>query len=467
MRILKAFLFLYYILYYKELIHANLIMEYPGSIFTRPWRLTMLAFFIAAFFIISPIIVLYTAGYRYDFKNGIIQEIGAISIDILPKNATVFLNEMKIAGKMPLRLQNISPEKYKIKITADGFYDWEKEVTVETKQTVYIKEITLIKKSTPEKIIDGQIGQLSLSADKKYLIYQKNNEKNQEFYLRDLTNSRDTLILNTDKNIKYKIRWFENNNFVAIGTDDNSQIQITDAVKPEQRWDLAKEEKNKITKWQWSDAHDSEIYYSTKTQINLINASNKQKKTLGKNTFLDWQADNKQIWGITHPSSSEEFIVVKNTFGYKQNFITLNDPSWNFVKTTDKQILLKKQNQSEMLLSDQGSQHQFYGENFLNSPYNNWWIMWTPWEITTYSQGEEPFLLNRSGEKLNKVVVLDEYNTLGLIWADKMTTLFPYYFVNHILINQPITDADADGLNRLLYFSAKINGSEGLWKINY
>lgn len=93
--------------------------------------------------------------------------------------------------------------------------------------------------------------------------------------------------------------------------------------------------------------------------------------------------------------------------------------------------------------------------------------MWTPWEITTYSHGEEPFLLNRSGEKLNKVVVLDEYNTLGLIWADRTTVLFPYYFVNHTLINQSITDADADRLNRILYFSAKVNDQDGLWKINY
>lgn len=467
MRILKAFLFLYYILYYKELIHANLIMEYPGSKFTRPWRLIMLAFFIAAFFVISPILVLYTAGYRYDFKNGIIQEIGAISIDILPKNAEVFLNEIKITGKMPLRLKNVSPEKYKIKITADGFYDWEKEVTVENKQTVYIKEIKLIKKSAPEKIIGGQIEQLSLSTDNKYLIYQKINEKNQEFYLRDMVEAKDLLILDAEKTKKYKIEWFENANIAAISTDDNSQIQIVNALKPQQNWDLAKEEKNKITKWQWSTAYDPEIYYSTKNQITIVDATTEEKTILGKNNFLDWWTDNRQIWSISRASSSEETVVVKNTFGFKQNFITLNDSNWNFVKTIDDQILLKKPNQSEMLLAIPESQHNFYGENFLNSPYNNWWIMWTPWEITTYSHGEEPFLLNRSGEKLNKVVVLDEYNTLGLIWADRTTVLFPYYFVNHTLINQSITDADADRLNRILYFSAKVNDQDGLWKINY
>ncbi|MBI5221191.1 MAG: PEGA domain-containing protein [Candidatus Magasanikbacteria bacterium] len=449
-------------------------MEYPGSKFTRPWRVTMMYLFIAAFFIISPLLVLYTSGYRYDFKNGIIQEIGAISIDVLPKNSNVFLNEIKIPDKMPIRLKNVSPGKYKIKISADGFYDWEKEVTVENKQTIYIKEIKLIKKSTPEKIIDGQINQLSLSTDKNYLIYQKINDKNQEFYLRDLNNNKDSLIFADDKNKKYQMEWFENADLAAISALDNTQIMVVEASAPKASWDLTKEEKNKITKWQWSNAYDGEIYYSTKNELTIINALTKQKTVVGKNSFLDWLADNRQIWSIQHSTSTEQSIVIKNSFGSSQNFLILNDSnndgtqsSWYFVKTNGNQILLKKSNQSEMLLVYQGAQYNFYGEKFLNSPYNNWWIMWTPWEITTYSQGEEPFLLNRSGEKLNKVVVLDEYNTLGLIWQDKMTVLFPYYFVNHTLINQPINDAVADSQNRVLYFSGKINDQAGLWKINY
>lgn len=449
-------------------------MEYPESKFTKPWRIAMLAVFIAAFFIISPLLVLYTSGYRYDFKNGIIQEIGAISVDVLPKNASIFLNEIKITGKMPIRLKNVSPGKYKIKISADGFYDWEKEVTVENKQTIYIKEIKLIKKSTPEKIIDGQIGQLSLSTDKKYLVYQKINEKNQEFYLTDLNNNKNNLIFSDNKNKKYKIEWFETANYATISLEDNSQIHIIDATIPEQTWDLTKEEKNKITKWQWSNAYDPEIFYSTKNQLFTMNVNTKQKTVVGKNNFLDWSSDNRQIWSLKHSSSTRESLVIKNTFGSNQIFLNLDDANsdnihsnWQFIKTTNNQILLKKFNQSEMLLVNQNKQYSFYGENFLNSPYNNWWIMWTPWEITTYSQDEEPFLLNRSGEKLDKVVVLDEYNTLGLIWTDKMTVLFPYYFVSHTLINQPLNDAAADSQNRILYFSGKAKNQEGLWKINY
>jgi len=138
-------------------------MEYPGTRFTRPWRLAFLSLFIIAFLIISPALVLYSSGYRYDFKNGIIQETGAISIDIMPKNASAYLNDAKLKSKVPIRLKNLARGKYKIKLTADGYYDWEKEVVVENKQTVYIKEIKLIKKSEAQKISDNNVKIISLS----------------------------------------------------------------------------------------------------------------------------------------------------------------------------------------------------------------------------------------------------------------------------------------------------------------
>ena len=93
-------------------------MEYPQTKFTHSARLLMLILFIIAFFVISPIIIMYTAGYRYDWRNGLLKETGAISVDVEPKNATVYLNGIKLQDKMPIRLNNIAPAKYSLRITA-------------------------------------------------------------------------------------------------------------------------------------------------------------------------------------------------------------------------------------------------------------------------------------------------------------------------------------------------------------
>jgi len=450
-------------------------MEYPGTHFTRPWRLAFLWFFIISFLIISPTLILYTSGYRYDFKNGIIKETGAISIDVLPKNATTYLNDAKLKTKIPIRLKNLANGKYKIRLTADGFYDWEKEVIVENKQTVYIKEIKLIQKSEPQKISNNKIDKLYLADTNNYIIYQT-NEQPAVFWLRDLNNNSENQIIKGTKNKNYQVKWSNvKNNFAIIFSEDFSEIYIINAAEPNKLWNLVKEEKNKITKIQWNNSTQPEIFYSTKNQMVVINATTKQKSTIGKNIFIDWYVEDGQIWTIQHTSTTNQINVVKDTFGFSKVLNQINNvPSsnsqksdWQIIKAQVDHVLLKKFGISEILLLNEDKHFTFFGDKFLSSEFNNWWIIWTPWEITTYSQGEEPFLLNRSGEQLQKIIVLDEYNTLGLIWADKMTALFPYYFVSHNLINNKINDAVADNKKRELYFSATINNQDGLWKINY
>ena len=102
------------------------------------------------------------------------------------------------------------------------------------------------------------------------------------------------------------------------------------------------------------------------------------------------------------------------------------------------------------------------------SQFENWWLMWSPWEIWTYSpQENEPLLLNRSGEQLADIIPLDKYNTLALIWENRATALFPYYLVGHGLIDQRIEYANADTKNKVLYFYAEIEGEKGIWRLLY
>lgn len=450
-------------------------MEYPGSHFTRPWRVAFLAVFIFSFLIISPLLILYSSGYRYDFTNGIIQETGAISIDILPKNAVAYLNGAKLTTKIPIRLKNLTKGKYQIKLTAAGFYDWEKEVTVENKQTVYIKEIKLIQKSDPQKLSDNKTDKLYLSNDSSHIIYQTTNNPT-AFWLRDLNKNTENQIVTGTLGKSYRVNWSNSkNNFAIILSEDLSEIYVFNTIEPAKLWNLAKEEKNKITKVQWSDSTSPEIFYSTKNQLLTIDANTKQKLVIGKNIFIDWYIDNDQIWTLQNTSSTDLINITKDTFGFSKIMTQISSFSnadnkeinWQIIKARDNQVLLKKFSVSEMVLIDNEKHYTFFGDKLLSSSFNNWWVIWTPWEITTYSQGEEPFLLNRSGEQLKKVIVLDEYNTLGLVWADKMTALFPYYFVNHNLINNKINDAVADAQKRELYFSSNVDNQDGLWKIQY
>lgn len=446
-------------------------MEYPGTHFTRPWRLAFLTLFIAAFFIIAPLLVMYTSGYRYDFTNGIIKQTGAISIDVLPKNATAYLNDAKLDLKMPIRLKNVAPGKYKIKISADGFFDWEKDIQVENMQTIYIKEIKLIQKSDPKKIADGKINHVYLSKSNKFLLYQ--NILTSEFWLYDLTTLQERIVLKGDPKKNYEVDWSPKNDYAIIKDSNLSEVYILNTATKDDPWNLSKNEKN-ITKILWNNNSD-DLYFSNKINLYTFDILSQQKSLVGSNSFIDWRPYNNQIWALEVSTTTSAITLNSDVFGTPSIFATINSLSteagnntnWQIISIANNSALLKKNLFSEMMIVTANKQYNFFGDSVLLSPFNNWWIMWTPWELTTYSYGEEPFLLNRSGEQLRKVIILDEYNTLGLVWANKMTALFPYYFVSHNLINSPINDAAANNIDRILYFSGNLNGQDGLWKMNY
>jgi len=452
------------ILYYMRIYFANL-MEYPGSHFTRPWRVAFLAVFILAFLIISPAIVLYTTGYRYDFKNGVAKKIGAISIDILPKNSMVYLNDKKIDLRVPIRLKNVEPGKYKIKITADGFYDWEKEVNVENQQTVYIKEIKLIKKSDPEKISD-QVGKnIWLSPKNDYLLFTKVTT-NTALYLRNLKDDSEKMLIKIDPEKTYSVDWSKNNKFFIVKNNDFSEFYL---INTDGSIINITKEKPGVNKTIWDN--NSTLLISDKQNIYSFNPDTKQSTVVGKNNFIDWYINNGQIYALVKNQTKNRLEVVKDYFGFPVVFAVIGDKNYynneqadlQFVTADQDALVLKKKNQNEMMILTSEKQYNFFGNNFVISPYNNWWLAFTPWELTTYSHGEDPFLLNRSGEKLKKIVILDEYNTIGMLWENKMTVLFPYYFVSHNLINKNIDDIEADSQDRILYFA-----SEGsIWKMNY
>jgi hypothetical protein len=69
---------------------------------------------------------------------------------------------------------------------------------------------------------------------------------------------------------------------------------------------------------------------------------------------------------------------------------------------------------------------------------------------------------------LRQAVFIDTYNTVALRSDNKISVLYPYYLVNQdILEADTITGLGADSDQRILYFSGKINGQEGLWEMNY
>ncbi len=454
-------------------------MEYPGSTFKKPWRKAMLISFILAFFIISPITLAYTVGYRYDWKEGLIKEIGAISVDVLPKLSNVYINNQKINEKIPIRLNSVTPNDYNLRISLDGYYDWNKEIKVKNKQTVYIKEIELIKKNKPKLMSEGQIKILALSPQNDYLVYQVETKSELQIKILNNKNSEVKSVLNLPLNNKLLVEWNQNNSYFAVATElPTTELYVFKVDDLENKTILKSDiDGEKITNFKWSSSSNPEIYYGDKNQIWSHDFSTSQKKSLTKEKFIAWYLYNDQLWTIETSSSSNQMLIYKNKLTSpslfasfsKGNFSTKPEDlnTWKILTVNGDTALLQRTGQTSAVLVTPNQEIDISETKFLISDFNNWWLLWTPWELWSYSNGSSPTLLNRSGEQLDQVVPLDRYNTLLLVWAKKTSIFFPYYGVNHDFINTTFTSAKTDLQSKTLYFTAKIDNQDGLWKLAY
>ena len=367
------------------------------------------------------------------------------------------------------------PGKYTVKITKSGYYDWIKDVEVKEMQTVYIKEIILMKKNDPVILDKGSVSTVVISPNNKYLAYAKNSGVNSQIWLKNLKDDSTQLILDF-KDTSIKLVWDDNGEYLAISNAraPHNSLVVVPIENSDKKFDLVKLIKYPIDKFQWKKAIEPELFFSTKLKIMSLAPNTRRISTLSKNNFLDWSLENGQIWALINSTSSAKIEVIKDILGFKDTFYTLdghpsgdNKQKLNINLAVRDNVLLSYPGGQTISLLRRNKNFVFGGQQTLISPYNNWWLIWSPWELWGYVENEEPILLNRAGEQLRNVLPMDKYNALALVWADNVSILYPYYLVTHNFINSPIIDATVDTKNRIFYFSGNLNGQSGLWKLLY
>lgn len=90
------------------------------------------AFWIMSFVFIflTPLIVFYSVGYKFDPASSKFLKTGLISIKTFPRGVDVFLNAQKTGDATPCVLRGLLPKKYFVVLEKEGFYSYEMQVYV-------------------------------------------------------------------------------------------------------------------------------------------------------------------------------------------------------------------------------------------------------------------------------------------------------------------------------------------------
>lgn len=138
-------------------------------------------FLVFLFFILSPLVIGYTAGYRYDFKQHKILKVGAIFTESDPKNANILLNGKKLKEITPARLYNISPGEYELEIYKENYFPWKKKIFVQSSEVNFINNIFLFKKSSPS-LLTLNVSDFLLNDQTKEIIFLRQEQYLKEFW---------------------------------------------------------------------------------------------------------------------------------------------------------------------------------------------------------------------------------------------------------------------------------------------
>lgn len=441
-------------------------MDYPGTKITRRIRIIIMCTLITSFFVISPIVLLYTAGYRYDWQKHVIQQTGVISIDIKPTDSQVFLNNIKIDEAIPIRLSNRASGVYGLKIQRAGYYDWTKEINVESKKTTYVKDITLFKQSLPIRILEeiesANIQNFYTSRTGKFLIISTKKDLVHELYLYNTETEKLSQIIREENDGNITVDWSPFGDYALIKTDKNtgSVIEIFNPDNPELSENYSFS--NKIQDYQWPDSqYSATIFISQNKTIWKLNNGNKEN--LSTVTSSIWYIDNQNnIWSL----------------GDKQ-LIKNNNEIYNFPETEidkiiylgNSQILIKK---GDKILSghfDNTNLIVDYDININNlTPYpgNNGWLVWTPWELWSVQNNGNHELHTRSSEMIKNISPTASDDTILVLFETRLVGFNSRYFTIHELLkNTDIYNIGNNIKKRQIYFFGKVANITGIYQMDY
>jgi len=95
-------------------------------------RVILISASLTIFFIVSPILVLFARGYKFNFETKTIVKTGSLIVKSEPSRATVFLDDKTMSDTTPSTLRFLLPKDYNVSVKKDGYQAWTKRITIKS-----------------------------------------------------------------------------------------------------------------------------------------------------------------------------------------------------------------------------------------------------------------------------------------------------------------------------------------------
>ncbi len=179
---------------------------------TKHKRMVLWVLLVFLFFILTPSVILYSQGYRVDWKAKRIVQTGALYFKIIPTRTNVLVD-----GKLQKTtdfffgsalLSNLLPGSHYIQISKEGYQPWAKQLEVQEKQVTDVKNIILFPQNPEFSTAADHVQQVWQTPKKNTLLLQKNTSTFWKLVLLNTETLREETIFTPEgKETLWDIQW--------------------------------------------------------------------------------------------------------------------------------------------------------------------------------------------------------------------------------------------------------------------
>lgn len=178
------------------------------------------------FFVIAPLLLLYSQGIRIEFGEQKILRTGGLYINVLQQSAEIYLDgtlqkKTSILSNSAL-IRNLLPKEYKIEVKKPGYFPWQKTLEIKEGEVVEAKNILLVKERPQFEILKRNIEDFLVSENGGTLLIKENSEEGWKFLLLNLLTLEGREIF-SEKELKGKVEivnWNEGEKEILLEGDE-------------------------------------------------------------------------------------------------------------------------------------------------------------------------------------------------------------------------------------------------------
>lgn len=446
-------------------------MSYPNIWLTHQVRRVFMLFLIASFFIISPIIILYTIGYRYDAKEHLIKQTGVLTLDIQPKDSSVFIDNILVKKEMPFELANRAPGFYNVRIEKDGYYKWDKKIEIKSKETTHIKNFELIRHLLPTKKFQEMenITKLSISSDGKYLLFSnKKNKNNFEVFLYSIDKESLTPLLETKEQPILDFSPYDLTALIEhsdlISNMYRLELFNSQNIEKRQIFTISKSIINIPYKW-IKQKNSSLLTFKENKVVTTFGLEGKGRLGLAIHEIIGidpklqlWEYDQKERVLISSEKKLPMNYTISEILEFTEDIILARTPNGILVYNIDKNL---------------NGEHEYMGtiipiNNILYNNERNEWLGWSnteSWKISSIGTTE---LLNRKSNLIQFLYPINELGTYATIIDNSITISDPIYYTEQkILSAEMIESIGINKKERKIFFLGTFANKHNIYELEY